>query len=124
MATIEITEANFKDLVERPGIVVLDWWASWCGPCRGFAPVFESVAARHPEIVFGKVNTEEQQGLAGAFHIRSIPTLMILRDQVLLFSQAGALPEHALEDLVAQVAALDMDEVRRKIAEQESNAEA
>ncbi|HZZ84417.1 MAG TPA: thioredoxin [Anaeromyxobacteraceae bacterium] len=115
-ATIEVTAASFKELVERDGIVLLDWWASWCGPCRAFAPVYEKVAAAHPDITFGKVDTEAEQQLAAAFDIRSIPTLMILRDNVLVFSQAGALPEAALEDLVKQVRALDMDEVRKQIA--------
>lgn len=115
-STVEVTEANFKDVVEREGMVLLDWWAPWCGPCRAFGPTYERVAARHPDVVFGKVNTEEQQQLAGAFEIRSIPTLMILRDKVLLYAEAGALPEGALEDLVAKVRGLDMAEVRRQIA--------
>jgi len=118
-ATVEITEANFKDAVEKDGIVLIDWWAPWCGPCRVFGPTFEKVAGKHPDITFGKVNTEDQQGLAGAFDIRSIPTLMIMRDKVLLYSQAGAVPEAALEDLIRQVRALDMDKVRTEIAEQE-----
>ena len=117
--TVEITAGNFKQLVERDGIVLLDWWAAWCGPCRAFAPTFEKSAAAHPDLVFGKVDTEAQQELAASFQIRSIPTLMILRDQVLLFSQPGALPEAALEDLIRQVRALDMDKVRAEIAEQE-----
>ena len=118
-ATVEITEANFKGEVEKDGIVLIDWWAPWCGPCRVFGPTFEKVAGKHPDITFGKVNTEDQQGLAGAFDIRSIPTLMIMRDKVLLYSQAGAVPEAALEDLIRQVRALDMDKVRAEIAEQE-----
>jgi thioredoxin 1 len=118
-ATVEITEANFKDVVEKDGIVLIDWWAPWCGPCRAFGPIFEKVAGAHPDVTFGKVNTEEQQALAGAFDIRSIPTLMILRDKVLIFSQAGALPEAALENLIGQVRALDMEQVKAQIAEQE-----
>jgi thioredoxin 1 len=117
--TVEITGDNFKQVVERDGIVLLDWWAAWCGPCRTFAPTFEKAAAAHPDLVFGKVDTEAQQELAASFQIRSIPTLMILRDQVLLFSQPGALPEAALEDLIRQVRALDMDKVRAEIAQQE-----
>ena len=117
--TVDITEANFKGEVEKDGIVLIDWWAPWCGPCRMFGPTYEKVAQKNPDITFGKVNTEEQQSLAGAFDIRSIPTLMILRDKVLLYSQAGALPEAALEDLIKQVRALDMDKVRAEIAEQE-----
>jgi len=123
-ATVDITEANFKDVVEKDGIVLIDWWAPWCGPCRAFGPTYEKVAGKNADVTFGKVNTEEQQSLAGAFDIRSIPTLMILRDKVLLYSQAGALPEAALEDLIRQVRGLDMEKVRAEIAEQESQAKA
>jgi thioredoxin 1 len=118
--TQEITSGNFKDLVERDGIVLIDWWAPWCGPCRAFGPTYEKVAQKHPDITFGKVNTEAQPELAGSFNIQSIPTLMILRDKVLLFSQPGALPEAALEDLVRQVRALDMDKVRAEIAAEQA----
>ena len=120
--TVEITGGNFKQVVERDGIVLIDWWAPWCGPCRVFGPTYEKVAAKHPDITFGKVNTEDQPDLAGSFEIRSIPTLMILRDKVLLFSQPGALPEAALEDLIRQVRALDMEKVRADIAAQEKKA--
>ena len=122
--TVDITEANFKDVVEKDGIVLIDWWAPWCGPCRIFGPTYEKVAAKNADITFGKVNTEDEQGLAGAFDIRSIPTLMILRDKVLVFSQPGALPEAALEDLIRQVRALDMEKVRAEIAEQEKRQQA
>ncbi len=122
--TVDITEANFKDVVEKDGIVLIDWWAPWCGPCRIFGPTYEKVAAKNADITFGKVNTEDEQGLAGSFDIRSIPTLMILRDKVLVFSQPGALPEAALEDLIRQVRALDMEKVRAEIAEQEKKAQA
>ncbi len=116
--TVEITSANFKDVVEKDGIILLDWWAAWCGPCRAFAPTYEKVAERHPDLTFGKVDTEANPDLAAAFEIRSIPTLMILRDRVLLFSQPGALPEAALEDIIRQVRALDMEKVRADIAAQ------
>jgi thioredoxin 1 len=122
-STVEITKENFQKTVDREGIVLLDWWAAWCGPCRSFAPTFEKVAAAHPDIVFGKIDTEAQQELAAGFQIRSIPTLMIMRDKVLLFSQPGALPEAGLEDLIRQVRALDMDKVRAEIAAQEKDQE-
>jgi thioredoxin 1 len=118
-ATVEVTSTNFKEVTEKDGIVLIDWWASWCGPCRMFAPTYEKVAQKHPDLTFAKIDTEASPDLAGAFDIRSIPTLMILRDKVLLFSQPGALPEDALEDLIRQVRALDMDKVRADIAEHE-----
>lgn len=115
MTTTTITARNFDQTVST-GTVVIDWWAPWCGPCRAFAPTFEKAAEKHPEITFGKVNTEEEPSLAQQFQIRSIPTLMVIRDGVMLFAQPGMLPAAALESLVQQVQALDMDEVRREIA--------
>jgi thioredoxin 1 len=117
-ATIEVTEQNFNDITPK-GIVLLDWWASWCGPCRAFAPTFEAAAGRHPDVTFGKIDTDAQPALSAAFEIRSIPTLMVLRDGVLLFAQAGALPASALDEIIGKVKALDMDDVRRQIAEEE-----
>ncbi len=120
--TVQITQQNFESVVGKDGIVLIDWWAPWCGPCRSFAPTYEGVAAKHPDITFAKVNTEDEQALAQAFDIRSIPTLMILRDKVLLYSQAGAVPESALEDLIRQVRALDMEQVRGRIEEKKKAA--
>ena len=114
MATKNITEHDFKETIEDNDIVILDFWASWCGPCRAFAPTFERVSEKHPDIVFGKVNTEEQRALAAGFGIQGIPTLMVFREGIMLLNQAGALPASALERLVQQVRDLDMEEVRAK----------
>jgi thioredoxin 1 len=124
MATVEITKDNFKDTVSKDGIVILDWWASWCGPCRAFAPTFEQASTKHADITFGKIDTEAQPELSGAFEIRSIPTLMVFRDGILLFNQPGALPASALEELVGKVRALDMEEVRREVASRQAEAKA
>ncbi|MFN3884312.1 MAG: thioredoxin [Rhodocyclaceae bacterium] len=115
MATIQLTSQNFKDVINNNDIVIIDFWADWCGPCRSFAPTFEAAAEKYPEIAFCKVNTEEEREMAAGFNIRSIPTLMVFRDQIILYAEAGALPPAALDQLIEQVKALDMDAVRAEI---------
>jgi thioredoxin len=122
MKPIELTHEDFLHRVKQPGTLIVDFWASWCGPCKAFAPTFEAAAARHPNVVWAKVNTEEQQDLAAALNIRSIPTLMVFRDGILLLNQAGMLPAKALDEIVEKAGALDMDEVRRKISAAEPAA--
>ncbi|WP_019916813.1 thioredoxin [Methyloversatilis discipulorum] len=121
MATIELTEDSFNSTVENNPFVIIDFWAPWCGPCRNFAPVYEAASEKYPDIVFAKVNTEEEQGIAAAFGIRSIPTLMVFRDQIVLYGQPGALPAGQFEQLIEQAKALDMDKVRSEVAAQQSD---
>ena len=119
MATIEMTRENFEEVVTKNEMVVVDFWAAWCGPCKGFAPVFEAASEKHGGIVFAKVDADAQQELAASFNVRSIPFLMLLRENVVLFAQAGALPAEALESIISQARALDMEQIRKEIAEQE-----
>lgn len=118
MATIEATKANFEELIDGSSFVIVDFWAPWCAPCRAFGPIFEEVSEQHKDIVFAKINTEVETELAAHFQVRSIPTLMVFRDQIILFAQPGSLPRKALEEVIEQVRAVDMDEVRREVAEQ------
>jgi thioredoxin len=123
MATIELTKDNFEEVVTGNDVIVVDFWAPWCGPCKGFAPVFEAASEKHPGVVFAKVNTDEQQELAGHFAIRSIPTISVFREKVVLFSQAGALPAAALDSVIEQAQALDMKQVHEDVAAQQKEQE-
>ena len=120
MATRDLTEGNFVETVTQNALVIVDFWAPWCGPCKGFAPVFEAASEKHPDVVFAKVNSDDEQGLAAHFGIRSIPTLMVFREQVIVFMQAGALPAAGLDSVLSQAKALDMEQVRRDVAAQQA----
>ena len=123
MAYVELSKANFEEIITNNDTVIIDFWAEWCGPCKMFGPVFEKVSEDYPEVVFAKVNTELEQELAGMFQIRSIPTLMAFRENIIVFSQPGALPEGALRDVIGKIGELDMDDVRRQVAKQQQKAD-
>ena len=123
MATVELTNDNFETTINGNPMVIIDFWAPWCGPCKGFAPVFEKASDQHPDVVFAKVNTDEQQELAGSFGIRSIPTLIVFREKIILFQQAGALPGNALEQVISQAKSVDMAKVHQEIAAQGGGTE-
>lgn len=124
MALVNLTEANFNEHIENNDIVILDFWAPWCGPCKQFGPIFEKVSQEYPDILFGKINTEEEQGLAGYFQIQSIPTVVVLREKIGIFQQPGMLPEEGLKDILRQVQELDMDKVREEVAKQQAEQNA
>ena len=123
MSTVALTTDSFEEHVKKPGILVIDWWAPWCGPCRAFAPIYEKASEKYADVTFAKINTEDEPSLAGTFQIQAIPTLMVFRDQILVFARPGMVPAAALDDLVEKVRALDMDQVRREIAEEEKASE-
>ena len=119
MAVVELTQDNFEEVVTKNEFVIVDFWAPWCGPCKSFAPTYQKVSEQFPDIIFAKVNTEDEQEIAAHFQIRSIPTLMVFRENIIIFSQPGALPEGALRDLIGKASELDMEDVRRQVAEQQ-----
>lgn len=120
MATVDLTQENFESTILENDFVIVDFWAPWCGPCRAFAPVYDQVSENHPDIIFAKVDTEAEQAIAGSFQIRSIPTLMVFREKVIIYSQPGSLPASGLEDLIARVRELDMVQVHKEIAEEQA----
>jgi thioredoxin 1 len=122
VATVTLTRDNISSIINDNPIVIIDFWASWCGPCKRFAPVFEEASDKHPDIIFAKLNTEEEPEVAGYFQIRAIPTLAVFRDQIGIYQNSGALPPHAFDELIEQVRGVDMDDVRKKIAEQQPEA--